>query len=258
MGGSVLLFLALVGSIVFFNQKVQNLKKELRFETFKNLELKKKLKLSLRTITKMETNPDLVHSRDFNLDYLRMRMDEENFNFAILNQIKAKIKDRVAIALRSAKTSEGTVGIASTSGKQINETLEVVHTTNDRSDPKVLFRIQINLVKLPSQASSSTIQQIIECMEAYLSPEAEEEFWQPTIQGHLATMEWDQKAKPTPLLVLEQTQEGSNVTMRPRRSKRDTPTSQPPHTPPKASKQTKRSGSRPRTSSAKSKLARTS
>jgi hypothetical protein len=221
MGGSIVLSLALAGSIVFYTLKLRKLKRELRLETFKNIEMKKKLKMSLRTITKMETNPDLIHSRDFNLDYLRMRMEEENFNFAILNQIKAKIKDRVSSALRSAKTSSGTVGIASTAGSQIDEIIEVVYSPNDRTtENRVLFRIQIHLVKLPTQATSQTIDQIIECMEAYLSPDAEDEFWQPTIQGRLATMQWDQKAKPTPLLVLQQTQEGSNVTMRTQRSNR--------------------------------------
>lgn len=222
MGGSALLLIALTGSIVFSTLQLRKLKKELRFANFKNNELSKKLKLSLRTISKMESNPDLIHSRDFNLDYLRMRMDEENFNFAILNQIKVKIKDRVSAALRTSKIGSGVVGIASTSGKQIDETIEVVYSPNDRTtEERVLFRIQVHLVKLPSQATSQTIQQIIECMEAYLSPDAEEEFWQPTIQGRLATMEWDQKAKPTPLLVLEQTQEGSNVTIRTRRTSRN-------------------------------------
>ena len=37
-----------------------------------------------------------------------------------------------------------------------------------------------------------------------MSPEAEESHWQPTIQGRIAYMHWDQKAKPTPLLVIEQ------------------------------------------------------
>jgi hypothetical protein len=49
-----------------------------------------------------------------------------------------------------------------------------------------------------------------------MSPDAEELHWQPTIQGRIANMHWDQKAKPTPLLVVEQSSEGANVTMRSR------------------------------------------
>jgi hypothetical protein len=79
---------------------------------------------------------------------------------------------------------------------------------------RVLFRAQIRLIKLPTQATSSTISQIINCIETYLSPKQNDDSWQPTIQGRIVYMHWDQKAKPTPLLVLEQTNEGVNVTFR--------------------------------------------
>jgi hypothetical protein len=69
-------------------------------------------------------------------------------------------------------------------------------------------------MKLPTQATSATISQIIDCIETYLSPTEDEDTWQPTIQGRVAHMHWDQKAKPTPLLVLEQSNEGVNVTFR--------------------------------------------
>jgi hypothetical protein len=69
-------------------------------------------------------------------------------------------------------------------------------------------------MKLPTQATSATISQIIECIETYLSPMDDEDNWQPTIQGRVVYMHWDQKAKPTPLLVLEQSNEGVNVTFR--------------------------------------------
>lgn len=214
-GGAGLLLAAVVGGTIFFQWQIQKLQKDVRFQKFKNQELEKKLKLALRTITKMETNPDLVHSREFNLDYLRMRMDEKGFNNAILNQIKAKVNTKIAAALRATPT--GPVGVANTSGRHIMEVIEVEYATDPRSDKKrVLFRIQIRLVKLPSQKTSEIVREVCECMAAYLSPEAEEEFWQPTIQGHLATLQWDQKAKPTPMLVLEQTAEGQNVTLRSR------------------------------------------
>lgn len=216
MYASGILLVALIGTNVLLRIRIQNMGKQLKFENFKSKELKKKLKLALKTITQMEQNPDLLHSRDFNLDYLRMRMAEDTFNFAILNNIKIRIKETIAIALRPKQVDTGVVGIAS-AGRQIDETFDVVYTPAEGGpgcEKRVLFRVQIRLVKLPTQASSQTIQQLIDCVEAFLSPNAEDDYWQPTIQGRLAHMEWDQKAKPTPLLVLEQMQDGSNVTFR--------------------------------------------
>jgi hypothetical protein len=78
----------------------------------------------------------------------------------------------------------------------------------------VLFRIQIRLTKIPTQPTSVTISQIIDCLETYMSNKADHGTWQPTIQGRIASVHWDQKAKPTPLLVLEQSNDGVNVTFR--------------------------------------------
>ena len=75
-----------------------------------------------------------------------------------------------------------------------------------------MFRISIKLVKLPTQTSTSTVSQILECIETFLAPTNTDENWQPAIQGQVVFISWDQKAKPTPLLVLEQSEEGLNVT----------------------------------------------
>ena len=205
----------LVALGIFSWMSTKKLQKQVKFETFKNRELQKKLKYAVETIGKMERNPDLIHSREFNLDYLRMRMDEEVFHFAILNQIKVKVKDKISIALRPGQANQGEIGIAST-GRQIDEIFDVEYEPGDlpKGSKRVLFRIQIKIFKLPTQPTSVTISQIIDCIETFLSPTNENETWQPTIQGRIANMHWDQKAKPTPLLVLEQTQEGSNVTFR--------------------------------------------
>jgi hypothetical protein len=212
------LLIALVGTNLLQQKRRRQQLKQLKFEHFKGRELKKKLKMALKTISLMEKNPDLVHSRDFNLDYLRMRMEEDTFNFAVLNNIRVRIKDTIAMALRPRASDNGVVGIPST-GRQIDETFDVSYVLGEGSkkDKRVLFRIQVRLIKLPTQASSQTIQQLINCIEAFLSPTAQDEHWQPMIQGRLAHMQWDQLAKPTPLLVLEQTQEGSNVTFRTRK-----------------------------------------
>jgi hypothetical protein len=207
---------ALIAVIVYGKIIIGQMEKKLKFEKFRARELEKKFKLALETIRKMETNPDLVNSRDFNLDYLRMRMSEEVFHFAIVNQVKIKVKDKISQALRPNQAQQGTIGIASNTGRQVDEIFDVEYETGVMPNiaKRVLFRIQIKLMKLPTQATSATISQIIECIETYLSPMDDEDNWQPTIQGRVAYMHWDQKAKPTPLLVLEQSNEGVNVTFR--------------------------------------------
>lgn len=210
----VLFVLLLAVSVV---TQVQNnrLRKQLKFSEYKNNELQKRVKMATVTIGKMEKNPDLIHSREFNLDYLRMRMEEEMFHFQIVNQLKVKVKQELAAALRPRQAEAGMIGIASKT-RQIDQIFDVVYKTSEAlgSKTRVLFRIEIKLAKLPTQSTSTTINQIIECIENFLSPEAEGGAWQPTIQGRLANMHWDQKAKPTPLLILEQSAEGVNVTIR--------------------------------------------
>lgn len=215
MAASGGLFLLLIALGVYLKLSRDKAAKQVKFETFKNRELQKKLKYAVETIGKMERNPDLIHSREFNLDYLRMRMEEELFHFSILNQIKIKVKEKITVALRPGQAHQGEIGIAST-GRQIEEIFDVEYEPGDlpKGTKRVLFRIQIKILKLPTQPTSVTINQIIDCIETYLSPTGDNENWQPTIQGRIANMHWDQKAKPTPLLVLEQTQEGSNVTFR--------------------------------------------
>lgn len=211
--GGLVVLLVVLG--VFSKLQVDKLTKQMKFEGFKNRELQKKLKYAVETIGKMERNPDLIHSREFNLDYLRMRMEEEVFHFAILNQVKIKVKEKITLALRPNQGHQGEIGIAS-SGRHIDEVFDVEYEPGDlpKGTKRVLFRVEIKIFKLPTQPTSVTINQIIDCIETFLSPSSDHETWQPTIQGRIANMHWDQKAKPTPLLVLEQTQEGSNVTFR--------------------------------------------
>jgi hypothetical protein len=217
MGSSGLLFLLLIGLAVFAKIKIDDLVKKLKFEEFRNREVQKKYKMALETLGKMEKNPDLIHSRDFNLDYLRMRMAEEVFHFAIVNQIKVKVKDKISVALRPTQGSAGDKSGNAGAGRQVDSQFDVEYETGEPKGEikkRVLFRIQIKLMKLPTQATSQTINQIIDCLETYLSPSDDHDNWQPTIQGRIVHIEWDQKAKPTPLLVLEQSNEGVNVTFR--------------------------------------------
>ena len=229
MGASGLILLLLLGLAVFTKLKLGDLSKKLKFEEFRTRELQKKYKMALETISKMEKNPDLIHSRDFNLDYLRMRMAEEVFHFAIVNQIKVKVKEKISIALRPTQGEVGDKNGNAVSGRQVDSMFDIEYETGDpavKIEKRVLFRIQIKLMKLPTQATSATINQIIDCLETYLSPSDDHDSWQPTIQGRIVHIEWDQKAKPTPMLVLEQSNEGVNVTFRTTRTPTGRPTNE--------------------------------
>lgn len=233
------------GLVVYGKMLIAKHEKETKLDEYKIRDLKKKLKLALTTIKKMETNPDLVHSRDFNLDYLRMRMEEEQFHYAIVNQLKVKIKQIITVALRPSTADVATVGIASTSGRQVDEMFDVHYETEDSQGKRargVLFRVHIKLTKLPTQSSSSTVDQIIDCLETFLNPGEGHEHWQPTVQGRVAVLEWDQKAKPTPLLVLRQSEEGGNVSFRTQTARPVKGAAPTPPPPPAARRSTGASG----------------
>jgi|GEM_PF-5808005 len=152
-----------------------------------------------------ETNQDLMHSREIILDYLRLRMCEEVFHFAIVEQIQVKVKDKISTALRSLNLD---IESASTVKRQVDETFDVEYQIGESPNSKnlVLFRIQIRLKKLPIQFTYVTINQIIDCIETFLSPGDKDAVWQPTVEDRIVYMKWDKKAKPIPVLVLEQSE----------------------------------------------------
>ncbi|WP_293115224.1 hypothetical protein [Okeania sp. SIO1I7] len=234
MGASGLLLLLLIIMSIFHQVKMKQFSKKLTVEEFRNKDLQKKYKLAVATISKMEKNPDLIHSREFNLDYLRMRMAEEVFHFAIVNQIKVKVKQQISIALRPTQLAAGEKG--NPSGRQIDSMFDVEYDTGEIGKDlkkRVLFRVSVKLTKLPTQATSQTINQIIDCLETYLSPSDDHDNWTPTIQGRIVHIDWDQKAKPTPMLVLEQSNDGVLF-----RTKRPTARNASPPPPPPPSKST--------------------
>ena len=197
MSISGLLLVLLIVLSVFHQRKTKQLNKKINLEAFRNKDLQEKYKLALATIAKMEKNPDLIHSREFNLDYLRMRMEEEVFHFGIVNQIKVKVKHQISIALRPTPVVVGDKG--NTGGRKIDSIFEVEYETGEMGkslSKRVLFRVSIQLTKLPTQATSQTINQIIDCLETYLSPSNDHDNWTPTIQGRIVRIDWDQKAKP--------------------------------------------------------------
>jgi hypothetical protein len=217
MGFSLLTFLLLgaIGASAWGYFKFQQLEDRLKLEKLKNSELIRKLKFALHTISEQERNPDLIHSREFNLDYLSMRMDEEEFRDTIMAQIKRYLRQRVAPSIMPPKREVG----EKIGNRKVDVTFDVFFMPDhhDNSQIRVLFRIQIKLAKLPTQSAQSSINDIAIALENFMIATETTRNWQPTIQGKLAVISWDQKAKPTPLLVIEQTNEGSNVSFRTRR-----------------------------------------
>lgn len=102
-----------------------------------------------------------------------------------------------------------------------------------------------------------TIGQIIDCIETYLSPEGDHNT-PPTIQGRLVSLDWDQKAKPTPLLVLEQLNDGSNVTIRSSSTRRAISSHQQNAPDPSSGQRSTGTRSRASATSAKSRSSRSS
>jgi hypothetical protein len=210
--------LAAIAFFVYGRLQYKQLSAKILYEQNRVNSLQTRLHFALDTIRKWEQNPDLVHSRDCNLDYIRMRMEEQQFNHALVTQIKVKIKQFISTALRLSLSKDVTIGIANRHGFSIDETFDITYEPDiqGKKSRRVLFRIQVKLMKLPTQTTSNTIQQIIDCIEAFLSPDRKDTNWQPTIQGHIVVMNWDQQAKPTPLLSLEQDKKSVSVSFRAR------------------------------------------
>jgi len=214
-GGVSLLLVLLwgaIGATAYNYWQLRRNRQQLKIERLKTNELAKKLKLALYTIEENERNPDLIHSREFNLDYLSMRMEEPNFCNIILAQIKVNLRQKVAPALMPSEEESGNV-------RKIDVIFDVSFQPehHDDSQIRILFRIHVKLSKIPANGSQSILKDLADGLESFVVASDENRNWQPTIQGRLAVISWDQNAKPTPLLVIEQTNEGANVLMRNKR-----------------------------------------
>ena len=210
--------LAAIAFFIYGRSQYKQLSAKIQYEQSRVNNLQTRLHSALNTISEWEQNPDLVHSRDCNLDYIRMRMEEAQFNHALVTQVKVKIKQFISTAMRQSLSKDAPVGVSSRNGSKIDEIFDITYDTDvyGKKTRRVLFRIQVKLMKLPTQSTSNTIKQIIECIEAFLSPGRQDTNWQPTIQGHIVTMNWNQKAKPTPLLSLQQDNSSVSVSFRTR------------------------------------------
>ncbi len=201
-----------IGASAYQYWQLRKNRQQLKVEKIKNHELAKKLKLALHTIDENERNPDLINSREFNLDYLSMRMEEPHFCEIILAQMKVNLRQKVAPALMPSNDDSGNV-------RKIDVIFDVSYKPehHDNTQIRVLFRIHVKLAKIPTNGSQSILKDLAIGLENFVVASDENRNWQPTIQGKLAVISWDQTAKPTPLLVIEQTNEGANVLMRNKR-----------------------------------------
>jgi hypothetical protein len=208
----VVLLCTAMGATAYYFWQSRQTKYQLKIERVKLQDLTKKLKLALHTIDEHEHNPDLISSREFNLDYLSMRMEEPYFCQVILAQIKVNLRQKVAPALMPSEEDSG-------NARKIDVVFDVSYKPehHDDSQIRILFRINVRLSKIPSHGSQGILKDLALGLENFVSASEDNRNWQPTIQGKLAKISWDQSAKPTPLLVIEQTNEGSNVLLRNKR-----------------------------------------
>jgi len=204
--------LSAIGVNIYQFWQLRQARQQLKVERLKNHDIAKKFKLALHTIDEHEHNPDLIHSREFNLDYLSMRMEEPHFCEVILAQIKVNLRQKVTPALMPTDEDGGQV-------RKVDVTFDVSFQPEHHDDSQIrtLFRIHVKLAKIPTHGSQSILKDLATGLENFVSASDENRNWQPTIQGKLAVISWDQTAKPTPLLVIEQTNEGSNVLLRNKR-----------------------------------------
>lgn len=153
------------------------------------------------SMSQKENNLDLIYGREIILDYLRMRMAEEVFHLGIIQQIKDKVQQKFSVLL---KQKENTNNLP-----KFEEVFDVEFQINQLTDLEntVLFRLVIRLMKLPSQFSYVTTNQIIDCIETFLISGDGEDDWLPNIEDRIVKIKWDDSAKPIPMLVLEQTDE---------------------------------------------------
>lgn len=161
--------------------------------------LEQELQTAIPALRQRETDPDLLGACHLSLDYLRMRLDEEVFHYTVMNQVKQQITDAINSALRSTLPGKDKL--------QVNQCFEVLHSlevAHQRWRPVVLFRVQIKLAQLPTQASSATIQQLLEAIEEFLNHHPRHPRWLTLIQNVKVAIAWDEQEKPVPLLSLDQ------------------------------------------------------
>lgn len=146
-----------------------------------------------------ENRTDLKDAYTLSLDYLRMRMDEEVFHYNVMNQIRNKISEIVAVSLRTEPPGAGNLHL-----DQVFNITYDFETYEGEWRSAVLFRLKVSLYQFPLQSTSSTINQLLECIKVFVSHSTQQPSWQADLQGCVINISWDESQKPVPLLCLEQ------------------------------------------------------
>lgn len=156
----------------------------------------------------MNTKSDLVDARDLVINYLRIRMSEEEFRSAVVNQISTKIKNSIYKHLPSNTGKNNTIPTVISSERNYHDIVDIEYNiaNNTKGDNGVLFRLQINLILAESEANLITINQIIDSIINFCISSDPRHTWQAKIQGHNVHLGWNLKVQPIPLLVLCKTE----------------------------------------------------
>ena len=164
----------------------------MQYEQVKVASLEKRLNTALAIIRQREENPDLINFRDCNLDYIRMRMQEPVFRNVLVNQAKVKVKQFISTAMRINLSQNVSGSIGSKNGFNIDKTFDISYDRDSqgKSIRRILFHIQVKLTKLPTQSTSTTINQIVECVEMFLSPTQRRNKWSSSSQESNRHKSW--------------------------------------------------------------------
>lgn len=190
--------LILFALVLYGKNQTKKMAKAIRSEKHKNQGLQQRLQTVLQDKHKLETNPDLIHSRDWNLDYLRIRMQEDEFRQTTMAKVKIEIEKifKKYVYNNSYKIDNRK--------PKIDANFEILRETDISGKPakRVLFRVKIVALQLPIQATARSIEEILNSIESSFYPTSDPT-WQPEIQGKPVFLTWDRQTKPTPLLILE-------------------------------------------------------
>lgn len=200
--GFVLLILGVVAKIKF-NQKQQAIAKLQQ----SNHQLQEELSTARQELEASKQNPDLSSAHSILLDYVRMRMDEEVFHYVVINQIRTGITESIGASLRRTEEIPEESRSSASPNLQIDQIFDItydIEIAEGKWSSGVLFRLDLKLNKLPTQSSSNTVNQMLECIEVFLSHSIQHPRWTSDLQGRLITLAWDEKTKLIPLLCLEQ------------------------------------------------------
>jgi hypothetical protein len=203
--GTFVLLIGLLLLIAWTQRQLYRQHRRLVASLAKAEQLSQELNITLKTLHSLETSPDLADAHCLCLDYIRMRMDEEVFHYNTTNQIKQKITDIINSAIRSTFPGKDEL--------QVDNCFEVYHSLElgaQQWREAVLFRLHIKLAQLPTQASSHTINQLLETVEIFLAHNSQHPDWRSSIQDIELAIAWDEQAKPIPVLVLQQ-KRGANL-----------------------------------------------